>query len=58
MGTCHTERQPVEADQNRLKWSNKSMNNNSENLWNKGMKKTQQQLANKLSEDDCKHARP
>ena len=34
------------------------MNNNSENLWNKGMeKKTQQQLANKLSEDDCKHAR-
>ena len=40
MGTSHTERHSVEANQNRLKYNNNNNNNNNnENHLNKGMKK-------------------
>ena len=35
MGTSHTERHSVEADQNRPKKNNGSNNNSNENDWNK-----------------------
>jgi len=45
MGTCHTERHSVVANQNRRKQNNNSDNNdNNENHWNEGLKKNNWQI--------------